>query len=1099
MFESEKSDPVKKHLMVLICCHGMFMAGSAFAQEVAAPAHQQQMEELAAPTEPTDDQLQVLQDQQTFKDGHAGDVPRAPRRAESTIGDDFIVFGYIQSESQLPHTRWESLTHVASGFVEFNTNGNLIPASLSANWTNRDTTMRAGGAAQNAGCKVIMTVLNDNFDVNVINTVMASSTARTNLVTDIAAAVTSDGYCAGVTFDFEPFSWNSTATAGMTLFFQQLRAALPSPYEISIYADPTPSASRWDLPGLTPSLDYYLYSCYDYATGQTPHAISDFDGYITQINDFYIDGGVPSSKMVAVISSYSGRWEGTNTYNVSGGNDRVAGGFTDGLYETTLWPSYGGPQTEIYRDGDEVSWHTWNDGLADYVRTWDSPTALEYKIRAVVSNIDTTATPNNKGKRLRGVGFWSLMWMAETTSINLVSQEGTVGGSVSRTRTYPHIYQLCQEILKTPGTTKFLITGFEGNDPRWRDPNANPDAVNLGTATDSEGIVTAPAGAGRPSSTNKCAEVTFTFSAGATQQMAFEHELLADSRATTVVDTNAPAALLTQNTRVSAYIYTPTAYAGRTVRMLAYDGSRELEMSPAYSLGIAGWREITWDFTDASQTTGFNTNDPRFIDGDGVIDSAGGGKKDIGFFGFLVQGGGAGSGTIDFDEIMYEHTNPGGQNFKINEFRYAGVGGEFVEIHGPAGQSTPAGLQLRLFSGTTLTGAAYTTLAIGGQTIPANGLLVVGDPAVTNVDLSAGMTDAADDILDTNPCAIQIYDTATGNVYDSVVYEARGGLSGLMRAPTLGVTDEGFPWMGEATTYFSLGRYPDGADTQINFDDFSGMVASPGTSNGGTVSIPATFNFSSTPAGMYQTYQPLAGNIGASGVGASPSGGNVYRCVDTTGGGNNGFIGDAALGYSGGGYSVTGEIFVPNSAAPAQANGVGLCGSHGSTFFSGSPNGSGYDAGYWLIFENTGGVGLNDGRPDHGDTFEFIWPQQEGNAAISLGSLSRTAAGVTAGTWTTFGLSIDPVSNSLMATVNGVTVYNGPIPTGGPTSGSVQVGFRENHVGNPSSVEGTWVDNIQIGSPWKAHGWIISRSDRRSTQCGTGRNCDECLPRHLNL
>ncbi|HMZ52756.1 MAG TPA: hypothetical protein PK988_10850, partial [Candidatus Sumerlaeota bacterium] len=170
-----------------------------------------------------------------------------------------------------------------------------------------------------------------------------------------------------------------------------------------------------------------------------------------------------------------------------------------------------------------------------------------------------------------------------------------------------------------------------------------------------------------------------------------------------------------------------------------------------------------------------------------------------------------------------------------------------------------------------------------------------------------------------------------------------------------------------------------------------------------------------------------------------------------------------------------------------------------STFFSGSPNGSGYDAGYWLIFENTGGVGLNDGRPDHGDTFEFIWPQQEGNAAISLGSLSRTAAGVTAGTWTTFGLSIDPVSNSLMATVNGVTVYNGPIPTGGPTSGSVQVGFRENHVGNPSSVEGTWVDNIQIGSPWKAHGWIISRSDRRSTQCGTGRNCDECLPRHLNL
>ena len=43
-------------------------------------------------------------------------------------------------------------------------------------------------------------------------------------------------------------------------------------------------------------------------------------------------------------------------------------------------------------------------------------------------------------------------------------------------------------------------------------------------------------------------------------------------------------------------------------------------------------------------------------------------------------------------------------------------------------------------------------------------------------------------------------------------------------------------------------------------------------------------------------------------------------------------------------------------------------------------------------------------------------------------------------------------------------VYSGPIPTGGPTSGSFQVGFRENHAGAPAANEGTWIDNVTINN-----------------------------------
>jgi hypothetical protein len=82
-----------------------------------------------------------------------------------------------------------------------------------------------------------------------------------------------------------------------------------------------------------------------------------------------------------------------------------------------------------------------------------------------------------------------------------------------------------------------------------------------------------------------------------------------------------------------------------------------------------------------------------------------------------------------------------------------------------------------------------------------------------------------------------------------------------------------------------------------------------------------------------------------------------------------------------------------------------------------------------------------------------------------LGSATRAATGAPNGGWATFLLTVDPNRPSgdrLIAQINGVDVYRGNIPTGGPVSGAVQFGFRENHTGAPVSTEGTWVDNVRV-------------------------------------
>ncbi len=1038
------------------------LRANASPQAAERSTHAAQQRERAAQPQPPHDDLRELAREQTGLGEGAGPLALgAPASARP-----FIVFGYLQSETQVAHTRWRALTHVGSLFVGFNASGSLIGASA---FTGRSSALRAGGAAQAAGVKVILVVNNfDDAPGGSLELAMTSPAARANLATQIAAVVAADSYCQGVSLDLE-FTWGAAVRDGITAFVAQLRAALDAvdpTLELSIYVNPLFNASQWDFDatsGITPHVDYVLYSMYDWATGSIARAISDFDNAAGASGwRAYLADGVPPEKLVPVVSAYSRRWSGVTSYNATGSSP-ASQGFTDALFDVTLNPSFGGPYADNYVLGDECGWHTWNDG-ASRVRTWESLDGARYKIAHALSAADPGGVWS--GRKLGGIGFWSLMWMAETSSI-----DPRTGASATKTRTYPHLYQLAQELLARPGERRFSLESFEGLDPRWRDPNEAFDTFGDSDGDSARVVSTAPAGG--PAHSVNAMRFTFDFESAGANAAVLAHELLASPLAPGVPDRNALLGHFDRNTRLRVQRHASGTWPNYALRLLVVDGEGELEASPPFVLDSVGWSELVWDLTDDAQVFARATNEPALLDGDGVLDVSSPGARELGFYGFAVEGVGVVSGAVVLDELEYERWTPLGASYVINELRYADSTREFVEIYGPAG-ALPPGLVLRAYNGAN--GAVLAQYPLNGAIANqggGRGYFVIGDPGTLNASTTAGFSLGADNLPNGSPSALQLYSTVTGCVYDSIVYEAWGGLSNLIRASTLDVAREGGAWCGEVATgsdmsgaAHTLGRYPDGADSDVNARDFSLASASPGARNGGLVGVGSRFEFETPQPGVFQTFQsPSRIDPTSAGLPTSPRGGRAWRCVDGSGGGLIGAVGDAALGDKFG-YRVRGVLFLPSAAAPAQANAVGLCVRQGSTFFGPTPSSSGYETGYWLIYQNQPGVGLAHGRADHPGVLEFVHAthdNQDGERVTLLGSLPLASTSATPGAWANFDLSIDPSAapaSQLVARLGGAVIYSGPIPSGGPTSGAFGVGFRENHAGPPIASEGTWVDGL---------------------------------------
>jgi hypothetical protein len=1018
-------------------------------------------------------------------------APASWAAGKPAISSDFIVFGYIQSENILPNVRWNALTHVTGLFAGITSTGGV--GSISG----RSSILKAGGAAQAAGVKYIMVA--QSFDDNaggVIETVMTDYSAsgpKQTLINNIVNQVTGDSYCAGVNFDLE-FSWGTSVRDGIADFLTKLRAAMPAQYEISVYVNAIYSSSQWNAPNLAANCNYVLFSGYDWATGSTPHAITDHNNNTTQINN-WINAGIPADKFIYTISSYGRRWSGTSTYDVAGSSPSSRG-FTDALYDTTLRASNGGPYVLNYKTGDEAGWYTYNDGTQRTV-TWDNEASLEYKIR----NTLALATGTNAGKRLRGVGFWSLMWMADmnreaggTSNISFDPIAGLSGTSSSSnnyayTRTYPHIYQLTQEILSPPGVKNYVFNKFEGLDYRWdafsgTGSTPSPDNVNFSTAS-TRTIVSSPAGAGAPPDSTNAMRLGFTWTdASLAGKCFFRHELLNSEIDNSVVDTNSANAKFSANTKLNAYVNCSAAFTGLSVRMVVFDKNRQLEASPAIPLNASGWQLISWDLPNATPT-GLSTAEPAFLSGNGVLDTGTFGARDLGFVGFLLEhtAGGTATGNVYFDELSYQPSTPGNNQYLINEYHYITASREFVEIKGPVG-AFPANLALVFYSSTT--GNPSTTVSLSGKSIPASGYFVVGDPGISNVNYTpTGWTTAANNIPNTAPTGMQLIDAVTGCVYDSVVYGAMGGLGDLVRRQAQGVTNEGYGWIAEGAAgtngsalSYTFGRYPDGTDSNINESDFSFMGSTPGAANNNGSVLGQTYDFTALPSALYQTYQ-LPRSVSPATNGLPALNGNALRVVNLASSGTIAFLSDPSLGTSS--FSVTGNVYIPAAGAPAQAIGLGICGTQGSKFFETNAPAAGYENGYWLVYEN-GTVNLADDQPNHNQQFQFIHASNDNvdaSRSKPLGTNKSLATlGATAGQWTTFRLTLDLAnptpSNRLIAQINGNDVYRGDIPNGGPTHGNFQIGFRHNGAALiTDNTEGAWIDNLAFSSLTGVADWSI--------------------------
>ena len=154
----------------------------------------------------------------------------------------------------------------------------------------------------------------------------------------------------------------------------------------------------------------------------------------------------------------------------------------------------------------------------------------------------------------------------------------------------------------------------------------------------------------------------------------------------------------------------------------------------------------------------------------------------------------------------------------INEIDYdTGSSDEFIEIYNRGGSSIDlTGYRFDLVNG--INGTAYASYEGAGQ-LAGGGYFVLAKQAV--FDSASAPRLLLTDNVQNGPDAIRIVETATGRVVDSVHYE--GSVAGAGEGTPAGRDS------GAASS--SIGRCPNGFDSDDNRLDFGTMTATPGAAN----------------------------------------------------------------------------------------------------------------------------------------------------------------------------------------------------------------------------------------------------------------------------
>jgi spore germination protein YaaH len=374
---------------------------------------------------------------------------------------DKIVFAYLQSptSTDIRGLRWHAITHIGWSFITFDENADLGGVST---FNSRSAELKPGGAAANNGVKVVIVLANKNFDEGLLSTVMTSATLRQKLVNNVVAVVSDPtNGCDGVNLDFE-FSWGTATRDGIAAFIQSLYTALKAlspPRELSIYTIPSWSSTQYNAANLTNYTDYVIYSGYDFASGSTMQAVGEYGttntySIVGNLDD-YIAAGVPPEHLVIGLPFYTKMWDTDASGSYGGTGTQVGAGSLinanyDTLYRSSPYPKYySTPQNH------HTMWYKRLVSGSTYrLTTFDDAQTLEYKFRLVKA----WKGANARGKQLGGIGFWSLLWLVNDTSVD---PNNTAAGPQSFTRTLGFPYTLMEELFAPPGTRTFRVETFE--------------------------------------------------------------------------------------------------------------------------------------------------------------------------------------------------------------------------------------------------------------------------------------------------------------------------------------------------------------------------------------------------------------------------------------------------------------------------------------------------------------------------------------------------------------------------------------------------------------------------------------------------------------
>jgi len=430
---------------------------------------------------------------------------------------------------------------------------------------------------------------------------------------------------------------------------------------------------------------------------------------------------------------------------------------------------------------------------------------------------------------------------------------------------------------------------------------------------------------------------------------------------------------------------------------------------------------------------------------------------------YIVVNNAAPPPAVVINEVLY-----------TNSVSAAPENNEFIELLNTT--SVPVNLGDWQIVVVDTTGNAVRTVTIPqGTTLAAGDYYVLGNSAIINavypnaVDQNMNWNEA---LPDGTPGAI-VLKTAAGVRVDSFAYRADRAF-GAGNHAGMAVSEGGTGYtlsyvMSDTANNVTVGRLPDGKDTNVNLLDFANMVPSPGSANQG-IALPFEDDFAGGAKTEWRTAfaEPVRTIEPATNGQPKPSsnGNRVLEVADMTGGGDVVFLP--------GGYdelNVEGEIWIPGASSAPWSIGVGIGTRVESGWFS-STSGYGLEHGFYLEYQNGTGIGLKNGRvPNAANQARLLAANSLGAPGSGFTGFTTTELGTRAAvpqqTWQEFRLYFSTANNRIFARLGDAIIYDGLIPENlQNVSGGVTIGFREEHSGNPVAGigEGTYIDNIRINN-----------------------------------